>query len=194
MIFSDEVPFRLFGVSGKSLVRRRIGERFHQSYVIPTVKNPYTVHVWGCFSSQGTGALTILPKNTAMNAKWYQNVLKHHLLPTIQEQFPGKNCFFQHDGAPCHTAKIITKFLNDKNIEILKPWPGNSPDLNPIENLWAIVKQAVDKQKPSNCERLKDLITQEWNNISPETIENLLISMPKRIETVLKKKGGHSKY
>lgn len=194
VIFSDEAPFRLFGASGKSLVRRRKGERFHQSCVIPTVKHPDTVHVWGCFSSRGIGTLTILPKNTAMNAKWYLNVLKDHLLPTIQEQSLGTNCFFQHDGAPCHTARMITKFLNDKNIEILKPWPGNSPDLNPIENLWAIIKRAVDKQKPSNCEQLKELITQEWNNISAETIENLLKSMPKRIETVLKKKGCHSKY
>ncbi|ROL42715.1 E3 ubiquitin-protein ligase ubr3 [Anabarilius grahami] len=67
VIFSDEAPFRLFGASGKRLVRRRKGDRYHQSCVMPTVKHPDTIHVWGCFSSKGVGSLTILPKNTAMN-------------------------------------------------------------------------------------------------------------------------------
>uniref|UniRef100_A0A9J7Z2I5 Uncharacterized protein n=1 Tax=Cyprinus carpio carpio TaxID=630221 RepID=A0A9J7Z2I5_CYPCA len=70
-----QTPFRLFGASGKRLVRRRKGERYHQSCVMPTVKHPDTIHVWGCFSSKGVGSLTILPKNTAMNKVWYQNTL-----------------------------------------------------------------------------------------------------------------------
>ena len=77
VIFSDEASFRLFGASGKRLVRRWKGERYHQSCVMPTVKHPETIHVWGCFSSKGVGgSLTILPKNTAMNKEWYQNTLQ----------------------------------------------------------------------------------------------------------------------
>ena len=67
VIFSDESPFRLFGASGKYLVRRRPGELYHQSCVMPTVKHPETIHVCGCFSAKGVGSLTILPKKTAMN-------------------------------------------------------------------------------------------------------------------------------
>uniref|UniRef100_A0A9J8BUN8 Uncharacterized protein n=1 Tax=Cyprinus carpio carpio TaxID=630221 RepID=A0A9J8BUN8_CYPCA len=126
VIFSDEAPFRLFGASGKRLVRRRKGERFHQSCVMPTVKHPDTIHVWGCFSSKGVGSLTILPKNTAMNKEWYQNTLQQQLLPTTKQQFGEEQCIFQHDGAPCHKAKVITKWLGDQNVEILGPWPGNS--------------------------------------------------------------------
>lgn len=55
VIFSDESPFRLFGPSGKHLVRRRQGERYHQSCVMPTVKHPQTIHVWGLLLSQGSG-------------------------------------------------------------------------------------------------------------------------------------------
>ncbi|KAL7856497.1 hypothetical protein SRHO_G00153960, partial [Serrasalmus rhombeus] len=105
VIFSDESPFRLFGTSGKQLVRRRRGERYHQSCLIPTVKHPETIHVWGCFSDKGIGSLAVLPKNTAMNKEWYQNVLREQLLPTVQEQFGDQQCLFQHDGAPCHKAK-----------------------------------------------------------------------------------------
>ena len=98
VIFSDESPFRLFGASGKKLVRRRQGERYHQSCVMPTVKHPETIHVWGCFSAKGVGSLTILPKNTAMNKEWYQHILREQLLATIQEQFGDEQCLFQHDG------------------------------------------------------------------------------------------------
>ncbi|KAK1802605.1 hypothetical protein P4O66_004250 [Electrophorus voltai] len=48
----------------------------------------------------------------------------------IQEQFGDEQSFFQHDGAPCDKAKVITKWISDQNTEILGPWPGNSPDLN----------------------------------------------------------------
>lgn len=194
VIFSDESPFRLFGASGRRLVRRRQGERYHQSCLMPTVKHPETIHVWGCFSVKGVGSLTILPKNTAMNKEWYQNVLREQLLPTIQGQFGNEECLFQHDGAPCHKAKVITKWLGEQNIKILGPWPGNSPDLNPIENLWSILKRRVDNQKPTNSDKLQALIMQEWTAISQDLVQKLIDSMPGRIAEVLKKKGQHCKY
>ena len=104
---------------------------------------------------RGVGSLTILPKNTAMNKEWYQHILREQLLPTIQEQFGDEQCDFQHDGAPCHKAKVITKWLGEQNIDILGPWPGNS-----------ILKRRVDKQKPTNSDNLQALIMQEWAAIS----------------------------
>ena len=180
VVFSDESPFRLFGASGKKLARRRQGERYHQSCVMPTVKHPETFHVWGCFSAKGLGSVKILPKNTAINKEWYQHLLREQLLPTIQEQFGDEQCLFQHDGAPCHKAKVITKWLGKQNINILGPWPGNSPDLNPIENLWSILKRRVDKQNPTNSDKLQALIMQEWAATS-QVAQKLIDSMSGRI-------------
>ena len=194
VIFSDEAPFSLFGTSRRSLVRRRNGERFNKDCVIPTIKHPDTVHVWGCFSAMGIGALKILPKNTAMNSVWYKKVLEEELFPTIEKQFPNKNAIFQHDGAPCHNAKVIKKFLEDNGVQILTPWPGNSPDLNPIENLWSILKQGVDKLKPTNAEDLNTFILNDWNSITMNMVKKLISTMPKRIAEVIQKKGQHSKY
>ena len=109
-----------------------------------------------------------------MNKDRYQHILREQLLPTIQEQFGDEQCLFQHDGATCHKAKVITKWLGEQNIDILGPWPGNTPDLNPIENLWSILKRWVDKRKPTNSDKLQALIMQEWTAISQDVAQKLI--------------------
>ncbi|CDQ77516.1 unnamed protein product [Oncorhynchus mykiss] len=170
--FSLNPNFQMVWGIGKKLVRRRQGERYHQSCVIPTLKHSETIWLWGCFSTKGVGSLTILHTNTAMNNEWYQHILREQLLPTIQEQFGDEQCLFQHDGAPCHKA---TKWLGEQNTD---PWPGNSPDLNPIKNVWSILKRRVDKQKPTNSDILQALLMQEWAAFSQDVAQKFIDSMP----------------
>lgn len=75
-------------------------------------------------------------------------------------------------------------------------WPAQSPDLNPIENLWAILKRrlAVHERAPKNMDELWHRVHDEWNNISKENIQNLVESMPNRIKSVKKNKGLWTKY
>uniref|UniRef100_A0A9J8A6Z0 Tc1-like transposase DDE domain-containing protein n=1 Tax=Cyprinus carpio carpio TaxID=630221 RepID=A0A9J8A6Z0_CYPCA len=181
VIFSDEAPFRLFGASGKRL-----------SCVMPTVKHPDTIHVWGCFSSKGVGSLTILPENTAMNKEWYQNSLQQQFLPTIQQQF-DEDFVFQHDLAPAHSAKTTGKWFTDHGITVLN-WPANSPDLNPIENLWDIVKRKLRDARPNTLDELKAAIEASWASITPQQCHRLIASMPRRIEAVISAKGFPTKY
>ncbi|KAL7862565.1 hypothetical protein SRHO_G00140060 [Serrasalmus rhombeus] len=149
VIFSDESPFRLFGTSGKQLVRRRRGERYHQSCLMPTVKHPETIHVWGCFSAKGIGSLAVLPKNTAMNKEWYQNVLREQLLPTVQEQFGDQQCLFQHDGAPCHKAKVNAEFLR------VTTKPLRSKFLSQFDNFTAKLMQILQSKGGVKGQRIK---------------------------------------
>ena len=129
-----------------------------------------------------------------MNKEWYQHILREQLLPTMEEQLGDEQCLFQHDGAPCHKANVIPNWLREQNINILGPWPGNSPDLNPIENLWSILKRRVEKQNPTYSDKLQALIMQEWAAISQDVAQKLIDSMPERIEEILKNRGQHCKY
>ncbi|PKC03761.1 hypothetical protein RhiirA5_296075, partial [Rhizophagus irregularis] len=67
-------------------------------------------------------------------------------------------------------------------------WPSNSPDLNPIENLWSIVKTSVEKRMPKNCEEL-ELFMKEWANIPKSVLINLVNSMPKRCQAIIDNNG-----
>jgi len=74
-------------------------------------------------------------------------------------------------------------------------WPGNSPDLNPIENLWEILKKKFADKQPSSIESLKEAIKEVWiKEISAEYCNNLILGIPRRIQAVIKSKGGHTKY
>ena len=99
------------------------------------------------------------------------------------------------DGAPCHQTKAVKKWVGEAGIEILGPWSGNSLDLNPIENCWVLLKQKVVAHNPTSLSDLKQAIKQVWmNEISVNYCEKLCLSMPERIDDVLKNKGGHTKY
>jgi hypothetical protein len=80
----------------------------------------------------GRGALEFLEKGEMMNGARYRRILDEKL-EFFMHQY-GTSHFLQ-DGAPCHKFKIVTQWFNERPNIILIKWPGNSPDLNPIENV-----------------------------------------------------------
>ncbi len=73
-------------------------------------------------------------------------------------------------------------------------WPSMSPDLNPIEHLWGILKRKVEECKISNIHHLRDVVMEEWKRTPVATCEALVNPMPKRVKAVLENNGGHTKY
>lgn len=107
VIFSDESKFNLYGSDGKQYVRRRKNEAFHPDCISPTVKFPAGQMIWGSISSKGVGRLKFI--TGTVNASIYSGILDECLKPVIRDHFKrARHCIFQHDSAPCHTAKAVS--------------------------------------------------------------------------------------
>ena len=74
-------------------------------------------------------------------------------------------------------------------------WPGNSPDLNLIENLWAILKSsAYEEPVPQNKKELRTRFEEKWNSISLDLLKNLSSSFKKRVKQIIYNHGGLTRY
>jgi hypothetical protein len=120
--------FSIFEESSQHVRRAADGE-FLEQCVAQTVKHLTSAMVWSIMSAQGTGRLYIV--EGSMKQHQYRKILGTRLLPQLKDWFPEGDFVFMHNGAPCHKAKSITKFLAEKDVKTL-PWPGNRPDMNPI--------------------------------------------------------------
>ena len=98
------------------------------------------------------------------------------------------------DGARCHTAAVNEIWLRENVVNYWAKgiWPGSSPDLSPIENIWSILQDKVDQvdPPPSTLLGLERILKDAWSKISPEILENLYRSMPDRVKAVLDAKVG----
>ena len=102
---------------------------------------------------------------------------------------------FQQDNAPAHTAKVVKEYFALKDIKSLD-WPPQSPDLNPIENLWAIIKHKLYENItfPKNRNELIERVQKIWGELSLELAENLADSPLNRYKEVVKRRGKWINY
>ena len=157
--------------------------------------------VWRMMSDSGLSELHFIPLKQSVNAEYYINeILEKSCLPTLKRRkitdrvTQREMCrlmseaIFMQDGAPAHTAKKTQTWLSQhipgywaKGI-----WPSNSPDSNPIENLWAIIQADLDKKRPTtNLSELDNYLKNIWNGLAPSILENLISGMPARVNSCI---------
>ena len=192
VLFSDESNFQVQGQRSQ-YVRRSKNEEIREEHMNQFVKQPEKRMFWGSFSYNGVGSLH--PIKGTMNAGQYIQVINNKIQTDMENAFPNSEGIFQHDLAPCHRAKKCTKLFSEKNICVLD-WPGNSTDLNPMENLWAIVKLEARKKDCTTMDKMTQAVIDIWFS-DPKMKQHcatLVDSMPERVNQVIQKRGGHIKY
>ena len=123
----------------------------------------------------------------------YVDILKQHLKTSVTKLKLGRKWVFQMDNDPNHTYKVVTNWLKDIKVKVLE-WPSQSPDPNPLENLWAELKMRVWARRPTNLSQLHQLYQEEWAKIHPAYFGKLVEGYPKRFTQVKPFKGNVTKY
>lgn len=195
VIWSDETKINRFGSDGRNWCWKSSGEAPSNRTCQATVKHGGgSLMIWGCMTAKGVGYMTKIEGN--MNADLYCQILRDELMDTIHYyDLNAANIIFQQDNDPKHTSNMAKACINELGLKVLE-WPAQSPDLNPIEHLWEHLKRQLNAQptRPSGMLELWERVEEEWEAIDKEVILTLINSMPRRIEAVLKAKGGPTKY
>jgi hypothetical protein len=195
VIWSDETKINCIGSDGRVWCWKRPQSELQPQHVQERVKfGGGSIMIWGCMTWNGVGYAAKV--DGGVNGELYREILADELMKTVEYYgFETDKVIFQQDNAPAHVAQQTKKWFEVHGISLLD-WPAQSPDLNPIENLWSYLKKELCKfeQPASGVHELWSRTQEIWDKISVELCHNLIASMPRRIKAVIKAKGGHTKY
>jgi transposase len=179
VMFSDEKMFAL------DHTRNRVW--IEQGAPIPrrTVRQKsYSCMVWGAVWYHGRSTLSIT--NGSINSQRYCSILAEHLLP----QYPNQRFRLQQDNAPIHNAKNTIKWLRDFGVSLLPGYPPYSPELNPIELVWARMVHMVNGQSPTSPVELRQAIEHAWTEIPQVEIQQLIDRLPSVLTRIIAAHGA----
>lgn len=194
VLFTDESRFGFHPDSRRVRVWREPGRWNRLQH--PQQVHAYqggTIMVWAGICLGGRTDLVWIQGNmTAL--KYRDEVLEPVILPHRQQM--GENFQLMHDNARPHTARIVTSWLQQHDIQALD-WPAQSPDLNPIEHAWDMLQRRALKNFPEDIVHENQLflhLSRTWDNIPQQDIDTLVLSMQNRCRCVRRVLGGSTDY
>jgi transposase len=190
VLWSDETKINVHGCDGRRYVWKKPDELIKPRHIKITFKHDAYVMVWGAFAWSGVGSLHTI--SGRMNSEMYIGIMNEHVLANGAE-LCGDDFIFQQDNDPKHTSKMTRAWFERKRITVL-PWPSQSPDLNPIENLWYSLKNSIQKRELTKKSELEAAMHECWRGIDTAYLHKLVESMPRRLQAVIDNKGLWTKY
>lgn len=194
VLFTDECRFALWQSDDRDRVWRRRGER----YASCTMRDsqPFqrqSIMVWGGINTQARTELIIVQNGSLTAIRYIEEILQEAVVPFAP--FIGDNFVLMQDNARPHVARIVRHYLEDVGITTMN-WPARYPDMNPIENLWDMLKRRLRQlpSPPTNVHQLQTAVRELWDAISQDEIQSLIHSMPRRLEALRRARGGNTRY
>ena len=159
-------------------------------------------HVWACIG-RGNFLVWVDVSGRNLKALDYQEFMKKNFkAPYKAQKKQFKESIFMQDGASIHRASVSE--LEKMKINVLPDWPSHSPDLNPIETLWAIMKRDIGhivgqdlSQTKANKQRIRDVVKEWFDTLKekrPEFIDALVSGFADRLDECIELKGGLTRY
>jgi hypothetical protein len=193
VVWTDESPFEVGKNYRKVRVWRTTEEKYHNSCFAPSFKSGRTsVMVLGASVESSMSNLVVIPPGQSKAVDFIDIVYKGELLGFLGTT---TNAFLMEDGAPIHRAKVSKDWREQCSIKSFQ-WPAQSPDLNPIENVWSILKNAVHHRRirPRTVKDMLTALNEEWRAVSKLYLEKIVNDMPGRSKDVIANKGGHTRW
>lgn len=190
VIFSDETHIEVYGRS-RVWVQRPPGKAFDPQYIAQHMPHSERVSLWGCFCSKGIGQAEIFTGE--FKAPKYVGILQHNLIQTALHFYPKEHWWLQQDNAPQHRSQLASIWFHNHGVDRID-FPPYSPDLNPIENIWGIVKSQVEQRLVHTIEEVEQVLKQVWEALDTSLLAKLIASMPARCQAVIANKGHKTPY
>lgn len=184
-VFSDECRFKLRS-DGRVWVWREKGQRYSPKKIVSLSNDRRSVHLWGAISYNGTLSLLKAPERA--KSRDYIKLMETAGIQNLR----SVGLTFIDDNAPIHRSREVTNWKEENGVSILE-WPAHSPELNPIENVWAYIKRQLQCMKV-RFEDLERTIYEIWSQIPTSYIRKLYRSMPNRVSQCCRNKGLPIKY
>jgi transposase len=158
------------------------------------VNNVDHVLVWAAIGVGYKGPMIIFPKEEIDHEtgrhKAFRLTAKTYIRRCLSKIAPAvRGRVYMHDGATAHTAHNVQNYVLGKGFEVLQNWPPYSPDLNPIEEVWAELNRRVSNRHPTTHEELVHYVKQEWDGMPQSLIDSYCNSFRKKLKRCVEKKG-----